>query len=251
MIFFISVSSHLPPFNSSILDTLTVDYTDEYIIEPAYVEYQLSRVNIHKYSGLDGVLNWLLKEFAPLISDPVAAIFNASVRESYVLLIWKSAEVIPAPKVNLPMSIQNDLRPISLLPALAKVLENIIGRWLLLFLEPHFDDNQFGSRGGRSTTHAIIALLHSLMSCLDTGGSVHTVFVNFRKAFDLVNHNLLFDKLQNVYGIPNCLLKCFGSYLSNRHQRVQTNSHQPGSNSTVLCYAPRFLAWSSLIPSSH
>ena len=125
MIFFISVSSHLPPFNSGILDTLTVDYTDEYIIEPAYVEYQLSRINrpIHKSSGPDGVPNWLLREFAPLISDPVAAIFNASVREGYVPLIWKSAEVIPAPKVNPPISIQNDLRPISLLPTLAKVLE--------------------------------------------------------------------------------------------------------------------------------
>jgi len=62
MIFFISVSSHLPPFNSNILDTLTVDYTDEYIIEPAYVEYQLSRVNIRKSSGPDGVPNWLLRE---------------------------------------------------------------------------------------------------------------------------------------------------------------------------------------------
>ena len=61
------------------------------------------------------------------------------------------------------------------------------------------------------------------MSCLDTGGSVRTVFVDFHKAFDLVNHNLLFDKLQNVYGIPNCLLKWFGSYLCNRHQRVRAN----------------------------
>ena len=58
------------------------------------------------------------------------------------------------------------------------------------------------------------------MSCLGTGGSV---FVDFHRAFDLVNHNLLFDKLQNVYGIPNCLLKWFGSYLSNRHHRVRAN----------------------------
>jgi len=171
-----------------------VDYTDEYIIEPAYVEYQLSRVNIHKSSACDGVPKWLLREFAPLISGPVAAIFNASVREGYVPLIWKSAEVIPAPKVNPPISIRNDLRPISLLPTLAKVLENTVGRWLLPFLEPHFDNNQFASRGGRSTTHAIISLLHSWMSCLDIGGSVRVVFVDFRKAFDLVNHNILFDK---------------------------------------------------------
>ena len=49
------------------------------------------------------------------------------------------------------------------------------------------------------------------------------LFVDFRKAFDLVNHSLLFDKLQNVYGIPNCLLKWLSSYLSNRHQRVRAN----------------------------
>jgi len=121
--FFISVSAHLPPFDDSVLDSIIVEYTDEYIIEPAYVKYQLSCINIHKAPGPDGLPNWLLKDFAPLICDPVAAIFKASVREGYVPCIWKSAEVIPTPKINPPTSIQNDLRPISLLPTLAKVLE--------------------------------------------------------------------------------------------------------------------------------
>ena len=104
--------------------------------------------------------------------------------------------MVPVPKVNPPSSIHNDLRPISLLPTLAKVFESIVGKLLLTFLEPNFDDNQFGSREGRSTTHAVVALLHSWMPCLDAGGSVRTVFVDFRKAFDLVNHNILFNKLQ-------------------------------------------------------
>jgi len=42
-------------------------------------------------------------------------------------------------------------------------------------------------------------------------------------AFDVVNHNLLFDKLHNTHGIPNCLLKWIGSYLSNSQQRVRAN----------------------------
>ena len=77
--------------------------------------------------------------------------------------------MVPVPKVNPPSSIHNDLRPISLLPTLAKVFESIVGKLLLTFLEPNFDDNQFGSREGRSTTHAIVALLHSWMPCLDAG----------------------------------------------------------------------------------
>ena len=64
--------------------------------------------------------------------------------------------------VNPPSSVHNDLRPISLLPSLAKVFESIVSKLLLTFLEPNLDDNQFGSRKGRSTTHAIVAL-HSWM----------------------------------------------------------------------------------------
>jgi len=111
---------------------------------------------MHKSPGPDGLPDWLLKKFAALISDTVAAIFNASVRKGCVPRIWKSVEVmIPAPKVNPPTSIQNHLRRISLLSTFAKVLEKIVGSWLLLFLEPHLDNNQFCCRRSRSTAYAI------------------------------------------------------------------------------------------------
>jgi len=48
------------------------------------------------------------------------------------------------------------------------------------------------------------------------------LFVDFRKAFDIVNHNILYDKLK-MYGIPDFLLLWFGSYLSNLRQRVRAN----------------------------
>ena len=159
------------------------------------MEQQLLNINVHKSSGPDGLPNWLLKEFAPNICEPLAAIFNASLHEGYFPPIWKSVEVVPMPKVNPPTSIHNELRPIAILPVLAKVFESIVGRELLVFLEPNLDDSQFGSRKGRSTSHAVITLLHSWMASLDSGGSVRTVFVDFRKAFDLVNHNVLFNKL--------------------------------------------------------
>jgi len=60
------------------------------------------------------------------------------------------------------------------------------------------------------------------MSSLDSGDSVCTVFVEFRKTFDLVNHNILFSKLIK-HNIPHFLLRWFGSYLSGRQQRVRTS----------------------------
>jgi len=91
--------------------------------------------------------------------------------------------------------------------------ESSVGRWLLSFLESKLDHNQFGNRKGRSSTHTIISVLHTWMSCLDSGGSVCTVFVDFHKAFDLVNHNILYDKLK-TYGIPDFLLQWFLSIKS-------------------------------------
>jgi len=107
---------------------------------------------------------------------------------------------------------------------MAKILENIVKDWLMPTLEPALDDGQFGSRPGRSTTHALIAIQHKWLTTLDEGDSVRSLFIDFRKAFDLVDHNILITKLKSS-SIPNCLLQWFGSYLSCRRQRVKVNCH--------------------------
>ena len=129
------------------------------------------------------------------------------------------SEVVPVHKIHPPASIQNDLRPISLLPTVAKVLEGIVRDWLMPSLEPSLDVNQFGCRPGRSTTHALIAIQHKWLQTLDDKGSVRALFVDFKKAFDIVNHNILFAKLKN-FNTSHCLLKWFASYLFHRCQRV-------------------------------
>lgn len=223
--FFVNVSSHLPKVNPDILANLDDDYNQDFIVDPSEVENRLVHINIHKAQGPDGLPNWLLRDFAPYLCQPLAAIFNASIREGYVPPIWKSAEVIPVPKVSKPRSIQTDLRPISLLPCPAKILESILGERILPTLEPQFDSNQFGCRRGRSTTHALVATLHAWQSTLDQGGAVRAVLVDFKKAFDLVNHNLLLHKLL-LSGVPHCLIRWFFSYLQHRCQRLRIgNKH--------------------------
>ena len=225
--FFISVSAHLPKADPALLADLTDDYTATFIVEPEEVENRLARINIHKAPGPDGVPSWLLRDFAPYLSQPLAAIFNASIRQGYVPPVWKSALVIPVPKISRPRAIETDLRPISLLPCIAKVLESIIGKRLVDALEPGFDPNQYGCRKQRSTTHALIAMLHAWQTTLDQGGAVRTLLVDFKKAFDSVNHNILLSKLRSR-NIPHCLLKWFYSYLDHRLQCVRVGSSYSG-----------------------
>jgi hypothetical protein len=215
-----SVAADLSPLSAETISDLIDDYSSSFIIYPQEVENQLARINIHKAPGPDGIPNWLLRDFAPFLSKPICAIFNASIREACLPSIWKSANVVPVPKCQPPTSIQTDLRPISLLPTLAKILESIVGRWTLDVLNPTFDLHQFGALKRRSTTHALISILHHWSMSLDSGGSVRAVFVDFEKAFDHVDHNLLINKLI-IRGVPHCLVKWFFSFLSHRRQRVK------------------------------
>jgi len=143
---------------------------------------------VNKAPGPDGIPNWILRDMAPFICGPLCAIYNASVREGFVPPIWKHADTIPSPKVNPPKSLQSDLRPISLTPTLSKLLKSFVGKWILNVIETTIDRRQFGALKGRSTTHALVSLLHSLATVLDSGGSVRTVFGDFQKAFDRANY---------------------------------------------------------------
>ena len=89
----------------------------------------------------------------PMLCEPVAALLNASIAEGFVPTIWKSAEVVPVPKIHLLRLIESDLRPIWPLSVRAKTLEYFVRQWVLDKLEATFDPNQFGclknSGGGK------------------------------------------------------------------------------------------------------
>jgi len=88
---------------------LTLDYCSDYTIDVHQVTKRLMNVNVHKTTGPDFLPNWILRDFATLIAEPLTAVFNAAVREGTVPDIWKSAIATPAPKVHPPKTISSDL----------------------------------------------------------------------------------------------------------------------------------------------
>jgi len=103
-----------------------------------------------------------------------------------------------------------DLHQLTL--TLAKDLESFVGGWILGRIEQKLDMNQFGALRGRSTSHALVAILHNWCCALDAGGSVRALFVDFSKAFDRVDHTLLLTKLRAL-GIPDSLVKWVFSFI--------------------------------------
>ena len=81
-------------------------------------------------------------------------------------------------------------------------------------------DKQFGFRQCHSTSHAIITLVEKIIHALDRVKIVGGVFIDFKKAYDTVSHDILLQKLE-AYSIKNNIYELIKSYLSNRKQFVQ------------------------------
>ena len=93
------------------------------------------------------------------------------------------------------------------------------------FLNSHklFHEKQSGFREGHSTESALILMIDSWLKAINDGKFVGCLMVDFRKAFDLVDHSLLLQKLK-LYKCDENSLSWVNSYLSNRTQRVSMNN---------------------------
>ena len=191
-----------------------------YIITAEMVFKKLEQINIRKAHGPDSLPNWFLRDFAFALCEPLAWIFNSSIREGVVPKIWKRADVVAIPKNKPPKSIERDLRPISLTPTISKIFESLVGKWMLDAIGAKFDKKQFGAIKGRSTSHALIDIMHKWHKALDEHHSIRVVFIDYAKAFDHVDHLTVIKKLADL-GIPLILLRWIHSFLMDREQRVK------------------------------
>ena len=132
----------------------------------------------------------------------------------------KVSKVTPVDKGG-SQSDSSNFRPISTLSALTQVFEKLVYKQFINYIEKHdiLFQFQFGFRKGHSTAQAVSEIADSLRNAIDSNLFTCGVFIDFSKAFDTVNHQILLKKLES-YGIRGTPLKWFTSYLENRQQYV-------------------------------
>ena len=180
----------------------------------------IHEINPKKAVGPNSIPSIFLHYMGSELATPLCWIANISFYTGIHPEKLKQTEIIPIFKSGSRISPAN-YRPISLLSNINKIMEKIVYSRVFNYLNINniFYEQQFGFRPAHSTNHALINITEKIRETLDKGNIAAGVFVDFQKAFDTVNHQILLKKLSH-YGITGTLHKWFRSYLSNRTQHV-------------------------------
>ena len=182
-------------------------------IDPKQVLNIISALQVQKSPGIDGIPNKALKISAEVIVTPLTHIINHSLSKGVFPECLKTAKVIPLFKKG-DETLCSNYRPISLLSCFHKLFEKVMKSKLLEYLDENnvLYKYQFGFRKTHSTNLALLEVTEQLYANLDVDNYGLGIYLDFQKAFDTVNHEILLDKLHH-YGIRGNILDWFKSYL--------------------------------------
>ena len=190
------------------------------LVNESLVVKTLQGLKASKASGLDNISPSMLKDAAVVVAKPLTRIVIESLSQGTVPSEWKYAKVTPLYKKGMSTDMDN-YRPISVLPVVSKVLERVVHHQLHSFLSEHklLSPFQCGFRRNHSTEFAAIAFSDYIWRGMDLGLLTGAVFIDLRKAFDSVDHEILISKLES-YGLKDIELDWFRNYLTDRKQLV-------------------------------
>ena len=179
------------------------------------------------------------------LEEPLKHIINLSFAEGVVPVEIKTAKVDQNQNKSKPLFKTTDAhsfshyRPISILPIISKIFEKLVFIRLIKYLKHHkiMYNYQFGFRELNSTELALHLLNNYIATSFENKSFTLGIFLDFSKAFDTVNFEILLNKL-NHYGIRGIPLKLFKYYSENREQHVTYRSTS-STNQTITTGVPQ------------
>lgn len=173
-----------------------------------------------KAYGVDNISIDMIKLCSPYIIPIITHLVNFCFSNAVFPNIWKQSRITPLPKKNQPTEYK-DLRPISILPVMSKIIEKAMALQLRRHIEKYhiLPECQSGFRPGYSCSTALINIIDDIIGAIDQGRLTVLILLDFSKAFDTLDHDILKSILHYI-GFDLPAIHIFNAYLSERMQRV-------------------------------
>ena len=187
-----------------------------------------------KTSPLDPLPTDLMKKCLPALLPSLTKIVNSSLQCGCMPETLKEAVITPILKKEGAEPVFKNFRPISNLPYLSKLIEKVICSQISDYVEKSnlHEPYQSAYKPLHSTESAVLKVMNDILLHMDNKKVVFMTLLDLSAAFDTVDHDILIERLETVYGIKGTALKWFRSYLTERKQRVgvgaeTSNPHSP------------------------
>jgi len=181
-------------------------------------------LDTNKGPGPDGIPPLFVRNCSPTLAWPMSIIFSMSISCKTFPSNWKIGTVTPLLKSGDRSDVTN-YRPITGLSCFAKVLESIVKDTFFSAFKNNISENQHGFFPERSCETNLVVYTNFLSGAIDSQCQVDSVYFDFKKAFDTVDHSILIRKLGR-YGVGDPLLSWINSYLTQRTQIVKFNGNK-------------------------
>ena len=219
------LKSKIPVYNNmSFTDFLTGSHQSSWI-EFSQVSSDVIETYIKSLSSRKAITDLLplkiIKYVLPILVPSFTHIVNLSLSTGKMPKLGKYADITPIFKGGDPVDLKefDNYRPISILPILSKCIEHCVSLQSTEYFEENklLTDHQYGFRKNHSTTYLTLDMFDHLFDSKSKGNTPAIIFLDIKKAFDTVDHDILIDKLK-FYGVDGTVILWFKSYLADRKQ---------------------------------
>ena len=189
---------------------------------------EIKNLKITKPSGIDNISTKIIRDALWILAYQFTWLLNLSIDKADVPNKWKKAKISIIPKDG-DLTDTNNFRPIAILPVVSKIMEHLIQAQTIRYLEENdiLDVNQGGFRKNNSTTATTASMLDDIYENINNQQITFSVFIDFRKAFHSINHEILLKKLLKL-GFHAKTRNWFENYLTNRTQYTVVNGIKSG-----------------------
>ena len=206
--------------NANIPPLCEIEITEKEIIKA------ISEIPENSATTEDDIPAKVLRYCKNQLAKPIKIIWQHSFETCFIHSMYKTQIITPVHKKD-SRALAANYRPISLTSHIIKIFERLIRNQLVKHLEENniLCKHQHGFRKCRSCLTQLLKHIDDILNNLNEDSESDVIYLDFAKAFDKVDHEILLAKLQN-YQIQGPLYNWLNEYLKDRHQYVVVNGSQ-------------------------